>query len=83
MKLKQKLGVAAVFALGVFVIISSSESTPSDVRPTQSYSRFASHSSILLPPQRDDVDMHRLDGGNLHRHNCVMSASPAFDVHWW
>jgi hypothetical protein len=29
MKLKQKLGVAAVFALGVFVIISSSECLPS------------------------------------------------------
>lgn len=25
MKLKQKLGVAAVFALGIFVIVSSSE----------------------------------------------------------
>lgn len=30
MKMKQKLGVAAVFALGVFVIISSSEWSPNN-----------------------------------------------------
>lgn len=58
--LKQKLGVASIFALGFVVVIVSSKSLSSKewvyfLTDTNSHSRY------LLAPPRDHAHLHRVD----------------------
>lgn len=66
MKTKQKIGVAAIFALGFLVVIASSAS--SNLATTRS-ANISSHSSLLLQEERNHVDMHRLHDRNSRRHH--------------
>lgn len=68
MRLKQKLGVMAMFALGIFVVISGSTCIRRTAcllgRARANNSR--SHPRVLLQEERDHADLHRVHGRDGH-----------------
>lgn len=73
MKLKQRLGVATIFLLGFFVIISSStyqkHSGSADINL-----QTPSRPCHLLLAQRNHVDLHRINGRKWGRYHWSLSS---------
>lgn len=84
MKLKDKIGVGAIFALGFFVVIASSMQPPlvphMCMRPEADI--VTSYPGLLLEEERNDADLHGLDGRNCHRHYRNLLARSSLNDPW-
>jgi hypothetical protein len=76
MKLKQRLAVAFIFALGGFVLIASSRFNPPMKAQILQVLTIKSCPSRLLLAKRNNADLHCIHGGKRRRHHrCLFARS--------